>query len=154
MRRTIIYIKYGRRAQRLNQLSAEDCVKSARSIWSGKGCRSNLVALCDVGMIQMSLFSCAYNTNRLERLKSHLQLLHDEVRWIMLDNRFDFWTDAAPTSKPGLPDCWINKPNIIITFCFLCWKQRNQRAAYNNVRLIYSAIWQPWSKLQLLGLLW
>jgi hypothetical protein len=28
-----------------------------------------------------------------------------------------------------------------------CWKQRNQRAAYDNVWLIYSAIWQPWFRL-------
>jgi hypothetical protein len=49
--------------------------------------------------------------------------------------------------QAGLPDCWINRPNIVISGSLISlFPTKKIKGYYNNIWLIYSAIWQPWSR--------
>jgi hypothetical protein len=56
---------------------------------------------------------------------------------------------------PGLPDCWINKPNIVINGPLMSLFRTKKTKDYdNNIWLIYSAIWQPWIVLVIVYVLY
>jgi hypothetical protein len=47
--------------------------------------------------------------------------------------------------QAGLPDCWINRPNIVISGSLISlFPTKKIKGYYNNIWLIDSAIWQPW----------